>query len=331
MHRRHLLACLAAGAGAGAAPLMAPALGRAQGAGTIRFIVPFPPGGASDTAGRIVGQAMGQALGRTIVVENRSGAGGLIGGEALARSPADGSVIGLSNISPQGIAPLISANPPYDPVTAFTHIALVAETASVMIVPAASPLRTVEDFLTEARRRQGGRGLSYGSAGVGSPQHLQGELLSKLGQVQLTHVPYRGNAPALQDLLAGQVDAVFSPLAGITGAIAAGQVRVIGVTSAERMPALPDAPTFAEQGLEPITMTSWTGVSGPAGMPEAIVNSYNQAINRAIGSPEVAQRLQTAGLYPPARLLTPAGYSQLIADFPAVWGPVIRAANIPAS
>lgn len=296
----------------------------AQGA-PIRLIVPFPPGGASDTAGRITGQAIAHALNRPVVVENRPGAGGLIGGEALARAPNDGSVIGLSNLSPQGIAPLISARPPYDPARDFTHIALVAETPSVMVVRADSPIRSLADYLAAARARPG---VNYGSSGIGSPQHLQGELLSQLGHVALVHVPYRGNAPGLQDVLAGQLDMMLSPLAGLTGAIQGGQIRVVGVTSAERFAALPDVATFAEQGFPQLTMTSWSGISGPAGMAPDLVARLNAVINAAIQTPEVAGQLRAAGLYPPARPLDAAGYHAIIAGFPAIWAPVIRAANI---
>ncbi len=316
----------------GAASLALRRTARAQGTGSIRLIVPFPPGGASDTAGRIVGQALGQALGRSVIVENRPGAGGIIGAEVVARAVPDGSVLGLSNISPHGIAPLVVANPPYDPVDGFTHIALVAETPSVMLVAAASPLHSIADYVALARAQAVDRhGLTYGSAGIGSPQHLQGELLSRIAGVPLTHVPFRGNAPALQALLGGEVDAIFSPLAGITGSISAGQVRVIGVTSAERIAALPTAATFAEQGFGAITMTSWTGISGPPGLPPAITQAYNAAINAAISVPDVARRLEAAGLNPPAHLLDAAGYHAIIAAFPATWRPVVKEANIPAN
>jgi len=299
---------------------------------TIRLIVPFPPGGASDTVGRVIGLALGEALNTNVVVENRAGAGGMIGAEALSRSPADGSVIGLSNISPHGIAPLVSSNPPYDPVKNFTHIALVAETASVMIVSTSKPWRSIADFVAAARQDgTAQKGLTYGSSGVGSPQHLQGELLSQLANVSLVHVPYRGNAPALQDLLAGQVDMVLSPLGGITGAIEGGQVRVIGITSAERMRTLPDAPTFAEQGFAGITMTSWSGISAPAGLPVPILQAYNKANNEALAKPEVTGRLERAGLFPPAQPLSPEAYAKVVASFPEVWAPVIKAARIPPS
>jgi tripartite-type tricarboxylate transporter receptor subunit TctC len=306
--------------------LLIPLGAAAQPAGPIRMIVPFAPGGASDSTARIVVPGLAAALQRTIVIENRPGAGGLIGAEALARAVPDGGTLGISNTSPQGIVPLAQDPPPYDGVHDFTHVVLVAETPTVLLVPAASRFH---DFPTYLRAAESWRqGLAFASTGVGSLQHLQGELLARLTGARLTHVPYRGTGPALQDLVAGQVDSLLTPLAGTVGAIAGGQARALAVSSAEPFAALPGVPTYAALGYPQLTATSWTGISGPRGLPPALVARINAEVNRLTAKPEVAQRLEAAGLYPPARPLDAAGYQRVVAEFAATWGPVVKAAGI---
>jgi len=306
--------------------LLMPLAAAAQPAGPIRMIVPFAPGGASDSTARIVVPGLAAALHRVIVIENRPGAGGLLGAEALARAAPDGTTLGISNTSPQGIVPLAQEPPPYDGDRDFTHVALVAETPTVLLVPAASRFH---DFPTYLRAAESWRqGLSFASTGVGSLQHLQGELLARLTGARLTHVPYRGTGPALQDLVGGQVDSLLTPLAGTTGAIAGGQARALAVSSAGPFAALPGVPTYAALGYPQLTATSWTGISGPRGLPPAFVARVNAEVNRLIAEPEVAQRLAAAGLNPPARPLDAAGYQRMVADFAATWGPVVKATGI---
>lgn len=306
--------------------LLMPLAAAAQPAGPIRMIVPFAPGGASDSTARIVVPGLAAALRRVIVIENRPGAGGLLGAEAIARAAPDGSTLGISNTSPHGIVPLAQEPPPYDADRDFTHVALVAETPTVLLVPAASRFH---DFPTYLRAAESWRqGLSFASTGVGSLQHLQGELLARLTGARLTHVPYRGTGPALQDLVAGQVDSLLTPLAGTIGAIAGGQARALAMSSAEPFAALPGVPTYAALGYPQLTATSWTGISGPRGLPPALVARLNAEVNRLVAEPEVVQRLAAAGLYPPARPLDAAGYRRIVADFAAAWGPVVKAAGI---
>ncbi len=306
--------------------LLLPLAAAAQPAGPIRMIVPFAPGGASDTTARLVVPGRAAALGRVIVIENRPGAGGLIGAEAIARAAPDGSILGISNTSPHGIVPLAQDPPPYDAVRDFTHVALVAETPTVLLVPAASRFHDFPTYLLAAQSWR--RGLSFASTGIGSLQHLQGELLARLAGARLTHVPYRGTGPALQDLVAGQVDSRLTPLAGTTGAIAGGQARALAVSSAEPFAALPGVPTYAALGYPQLTATSWTGISGPRGLPPALVARINTEVNRLTATPEMARRLRAAGLTPPAQPMDAAGYQRIVADFTAAWGPVVRAAGI---
>jgi tripartite-type tricarboxylate transporter receptor subunit TctC len=302
------------------------ALAQAPPGPAMRMIVPFAPGGASDTTARIIAPPLAAALGRAIVIENRPGAGGMIGAELIARAPADGSVVGISNTSPHGIVPLAAAAPPYDSARDFAHVVLVAETPTVLLVPATSPHRSLAEFLAAARARPAG--LTFASTGVGSLQHLQGEMMAGLSGARLTHVPYRGTGPALQDLIGGQVDSLLTPLAGTTGAIAGGQARALAVSSAEPFAALPGVPSYAALGFPGLTATSWTGISGPRGFPEALAARIHAEVTRIAAQPEVAARLEAAGLYPPAQPVSSAAFQALVAEFAATWAPVVKAANI---
>lgn len=304
--------------------LAIPGLAAAQ--SPIRMIVPFAPGGASDTTARLVVPALASALGCIIVIENRPGAGGMLGAEAIARALPDGNTLGISNTSPHGIVPLAQEKPPYDSDRDFTHIVMVAETPTVLLVPAGSRFTAFADYLAAARAAP--QGLTFASTGVGSLQHLQGELLGKLSGARLTHVPYRGTGPALQDLIGGQVDSLLTPLAGTTGAITGGQARVLAVSSAEAFAALPWVPTYAALGYPGLSATSWTGISGPRGLPPALVARINAETNRITTDPEVVRRLEAAGLYPPARPMDAAGFQQVVADFATAWEPVVKAAGI---
>ncbi|MBS7790772.1 tripartite tricarboxylate transporter substrate binding protein [Roseococcus sp. SDR] len=315
MHRRHLLAL----------SLATPHVARAQ-AATLRLIVPFAPGGASDTTARIIQPGLAAALGRTIVIENRAGASGSIGTRLVVQAPPDGSVIGISNTSPHGIVPLAMQPPPYDGDRDFTHIAMVADTPTVMLLPGNSGFRSFAELRAAAAARP--QGLTYGSSGVGGMQHLQGEMMAKLVGGRWVHVPYRGTGPGLQATIAGEVDCFLTPMAGTTGAIEAGQVRAIAVSTAQPFPALPGVPTYEALGLPALTVSSWTGISGPRGMPPAMVAEMHAAMQRVLADPDTERRLIAAGLYPLGRTVSSAEYQQVHADFARVWGPVVREARI---
>ncbi len=309
----------------GTACLAAPHLARAQ-AGTIRLIVPFAPGGASDTTARIIQPGFAAALGRTVVIENRAGASGSIGTLQVVRATPDGSVIGISNTSPHGIVPLASVPPPYDGDRDFTHIAMVADTPTVMLLPGNSPFNTFQELMEAARTRP--NGVTYGSSGVAGMQHLQGEMMAKLSGLRFIHVPYRGTGPGLQATIAGEVDCFLTPMAGTTGAIEARQVKPIAISTAEPFAPLPGVPTYVQLGLPQLTVSSWTGISGPRGMPPAIVAEMHAAMQRVLAEPDTGRRLVAAGLYPLTRPYSSADYQQVHADFARVWGPVVREARI---
>ena len=305
--------------------LATPHLARAQST-TLRLIVPFAPGGASDTTARIIQPGLAAALGRTIVIENRAGASGSIGTRMVVQAPPDGSVIGISNTSPHGIVPLAMQPPPYDGDRDFTHIAMVADTPTVMLLPGGSGFRSFEELRAAAATRP--QGLTYGSSGVGGMQHLQGEMMAKLVGGRWVHVPYRGTGPGLQATIAGEVDCFLTPMAGTTGAIEAGQVRAIAVSTPQPFAALPGVPTYEALGLPALTVSSWTGISGPRGMPPAMVAEMHAAMQRVLADADTERRLIAAGLYPLGRTVSSAEYQQVHADFARVWGPVVREARI---
>ncbi|MDB5415398.1 MAG: Tripartite-type tricarboxylate transporter, receptor component TctC [Rubritepida sp.] len=306
--------------------LAAPNIVKAQGASTIRLIVPFAPGGASDVTARIIQPGFSAALGRTVVIENRAGASGSIGSLVVVRALADGSVIGISNTSPHGIAPLASAHPAYDGDRDFTHIAMVADTPTVLLLPGNSPFADFQALLEAARTRPDG--VTYGTTGVAGLQHLQGEMMAKVSGLRFVHVPYRGTGPGLQATMAGEVDCFLTPMAGTTGAIEAGQVRAVAISTPEPFAAAPGVPTYASLGMPQLTVSSWTGISGPRGMPAAVVIEMHAAIQRVLADPDTGRRLVAAGLYQLPHPVSTAEYQQIHADFARVWGPVVRDARI---
>lgn len=318
MHRRNALIL-------GTACLAAPQLARAQ-AQPLRLVVPFAPGGASDTTARLVQPGLAAALRRTVVIENRTGASGAIGSQLVARAAPDGNVICISNTSPHGIVPLASATPPYDGDRDFTHLAMVADTPTVMLLPASSPYADFPALLAAARSRPDG--VTYATSGVGGMQHLQGEMLAKVSGGRFIHVPYRGTGPGLQATLAGEVDSFLTPLAGTTGAIESGRVKAIAVSTVRPFAPLPGVPTYAGMGLGELTVSSWTGLSGPRGLPPAFVAEVHAAVQTLLADPDTRARLLAAGLYPPERPMSSAEYQQTHADFARVWGPVVREARI---
>ncbi|MDO9710221.1 tripartite tricarboxylate transporter substrate binding protein [Paracraurococcus lichenis] len=312
------------------APMLAPGLAAAQPpeAGSrvpIRLIVPFAPGGGVDATAHILAPPLSALLGRPILVENRPGGRGIPGAETIARATPDGMTLGLCNTAPLGMAPL-QERTPYDALRDFAHIALVAETPSVLVVPAGSRFQAAETYLRAGR--SWARGLTYGSPAAGSLQHLQGEMLAKASGARLTHVAYRGTGAALLDLVNGQVDSVMAPLASAMPGLRAGQFRALAVSGPAAEPSLPGVPSFAALGFGQLTATAWMGLSGPRDLPPAMVAALNAAVNRVLAMPEVARALREAGLTPPPGPLGPQDYERLVMDFQAAWRPVVQAAGM---
>jgi tripartite-type tricarboxylate transporter receptor subunit TctC len=326
MRRRHLLALAAPWA---TAPLAAPALAQAPWPqrGPIRFISPFPPGGFADTLARLVAPEIGSAVGQTVVVENRVGGGGTIGLDAAAKSAPDGYTLVLSHASPNGVAPGTQPNLPYHVVDDFTHLALLAESGNILMVRGDGPIRTLQDFIAAGR----GAGVRFGSSGMGSLTHLIGEFFGREANIpRLDHIPYRGSAQGLQDLMGGRIESVFDPITTNVALLRSGQVRSLGITTAARIAAFPEMPTFAEMGFPQLTATVWAGLSAPRGLPPEIAARLTEAAVAAMRNPGVRGRVEELATYAPAEPVTGAAYSAFIRDFSSKWSGVARAANIQA-
>ena len=262
----------------------------------ITYIVPFAAGGTTDVLGRVIGERLSKALGQPVIVENKPGAGGNLGSDFVARAAPDGYTILGGTVSSHAINVSLYARMPYDPERNFTPITQIGNLANVLAVNAESPIRSVQDLIREAKARPGA--LTFASSGAGTSQHLSGELFKRLAGVEITHVPYKGSAPALQDLLGGHVAIVFDNVVAVAPLIKAGKVRPLGVSTRERIRAFPDIPTIAESGLPDYEVVSWQGVFAPAGTPPDIVRRLNEEIVAILKLPEVMERMETLGLEP---------------------------------
>jgi len=316
MRRRHLLALPAA--------LALPSIARAQAwpSRPVRMIVPFPPGGTTDVVARLVAQRLSVTLGQSFVIENRAGAGGTLGSDLVAKSPPDGLAFVVSNIASHGVGPSVYRAMPYDSVRDFTHVALMAEVPSVLVVSASSPIRSLADFIAAARARPG---MSIGSPGNGTSSHAKQEILKRAAGIETTHVPYRGSGPMMNDLAAGNVDAIITTL------VEAGRnerFRLLAVTAAQRVEGWPDVPTFPELGYPDLVASTWFGLSGPAGLPAPITARLNAEVLAALAHPDVAPRLVEAGATP--RRMSAAEYQAFVAAEVRRWAAVVQAAGIRA-
>lgn len=262
----------------------------------IKWVVPFPPGGAMDVIARTLGEKGARELGQPVVVENRPGAGGNIGADYVAKQPADGYTIMIASI---GMATNKALYPKltYDPVKDFAPISLLAVVPNVLVVNASkSTDRTVKDVMARARREPGR--LTYASAGNGTSIHLAGELFSAMAGAQITHIPYKGSGPAVTDMLGGQVDLMFDSITSARPHIQSGKLRALGVTTARRSSALPEVPTIAEAGLPGYEVSPWFAVFARAGTPPAVVARLNQVLNDAMKQPDTLRKLESVGAEP---------------------------------
>jgi len=287
----------------------------------IHFVVPYPPGGPLDIMARGIGARLAQAWGQPVIVDNRPGAGGNLGADFVARAAPDGYTLLMGAVATHAINPSLYARIPYDPVKDFTPVALVAVVPNILVVHPSLPVRTVKDLVALARARPGA--LNFASGSTGSTGHLAGELFKVLAGVDMTHIPYKGAAPAMQDLLAGQVQLMFDNLANALPQVKAGRLRAIAVTTLQRSPAAPDLPTVAESGLPGFDLSTWFGVMVPAGTPVEIVTRLNAEIVRALGSPELKDRLAAMGAEPPADN-TPERFAAFIRSELSKYATVVR-------
>jgi tripartite-type tricarboxylate transporter receptor subunit TctC len=262
----------------------------------IRFVVPYPAGGPLDTVARLLGQKVSESVKQPVVVDNRPGAGGNIGADAVAKSPPDGYTILMGAVATHAINPTLYASMPYDAMRDFAPITQVASTPNVLVVNPALPVTTVREFIAYAKANPGK--LNFGSGSTGSAGHLAGELFKTMAGIEMTHVPYKGAGPAMNDLIGGQIQLMFDNLASSLGQVRAGRVRALAVTTARRSALAPELPTIAESGLPGFDISTWFGVFAPAGTPREVLDRLHAEFTRALSSPEVRERMLTLGAEP---------------------------------
>jgi tripartite-type tricarboxylate transporter receptor subunit TctC len=250
----------------------------------IKIVVPFTAGGAVDVAARIFAPKLGEAIGQTVIIENRGGAGGMLGAAAVAQSAPDGYTLLLGTVSTHGTNSSVYTKLTYDPVRDFTPVVLVSQSPLIMEVRPSLPVKSVAEFIALARKEPGK--LNFGSYGVGSINHLIAELFNSMAKIQTNHVPYRGSAPMLADLIGGHIDYVFDGVSTSLGYVQSGTLRLLGIASLNRTPLLPDAPTIAESGLPGFDNPVWFGLFAPAGTPAPIVEKINRKMNEVLAAPE---------------------------------------------
>ncbi|HCL85255.1 MAG TPA: ABC transporter substrate-binding protein [Comamonadaceae bacterium] len=322
MQRRHLLAALGAAPFAPFAPLA-----RAQGswpAQPIRWVVPYPPGGGTDVLARTVAEALRAELGQQIVVDNRPGASTNIGSQAVASARPDGYTVMSADNALLAYNEHLFSKLPFNPDKDFTYVAGLSRFPLALVVHPDFPARTLGDFLAHVRARPGE--VNYASPGNGSPHHLAMEMFKHRTKTFLTHIPYRGAAPAMQDVMGGQVPCMFLDLAAGLPVIQSGKVRALAIGSGQRVPALPDLPTLAEGGVADSEVYAFQGVLAPAGLPAEITERLNAAVNQALKAPAVVQRMQAFGMEPLPG--TPAQFHALARAEARRWGPIIQATGV---
>lgn len=318
--RRHGLAAALAG-------LFAP-MGHAQdwspGGRPLRMVVPFPPGGSTDILARAIGPKLAASLGTQVLVDNKPGAGGSLGAAEVARAEPDGHTLLMGHIGTLAVNPAIYPRLAYDPLRSFVPVAWVARVPNVLVVSASSAVRSLSAFVDQVRARPGR--YSYSSGGNGSAAHITFEYLKLEARLFMLHIPYRGTAPSVTDLIGGQVDATFTGAPAVLPHVRSGRLRALAVSSRQRIAALPEVPTVAESGFPGFVADQWYGVVAPAGTPAAVVAKLNAEINKALALPDVAQQLAVEGAAPMPQ--TPQAFAELIRLEIPRWAAVVKAGNV---
>lgn len=292
--------------------------------GLITLVVPFAAGGATDIVSRLVAKKLSEQIGQSIVIENATGAGGVVGAARVARATPDGTTLLMGTISTHTINPLMAKQPPYDPIKDFTAISMVATVPNVLLVSSQIKAANVGELITLIRAEP--TKFSYGSSGVGTPPNLSGELFNVQAKVKMGHVPYRGGAPAMNDLIGGQIPVLFDVLSGAAPFIQSGSARALAVTTKTRSPSFPDLPTIAEQGLPDFETYTWNAVFGPAGMPPALTERISAELRKAVADPEIQKRLRDLSADPVGS--TPSELSNQLMEEITKWAPVIEASGL---
>lgn len=292
----------------------------------IRLIVPFPPGGGNDVIARLIAQKLSDRFGQQVVVDNKAGANGIVGLQALMQSPADGYTLAVAAAGPMAVNPSLYDKLPYDPTKDFSPITNMVNYPLLLVVHPSVPVKTTLDLVNLAKAKP--QQLFFASPGSGNSGHLAGELLNTMAHVQTVHVPYKGQGPALADLLTGQVQMLYSSIPSVLPQVRSGQLNALAVGSAKRLPSLPDIPTIAESGVPGYEAYSWVGIVAPAKTPKAIVTRLNQEIVDILKQKDVAEKLNQQGALPVGD--TPEQFAAYIKTEIDKWGAVVRAANIKA-
>ncbi|MBM3539178.1 MAG: tripartite tricarboxylate transporter substrate binding protein, partial [Alphaproteobacteria bacterium] len=289
----------------------------------VKIIAPFAPGGTADTLGRLVAIKLTDALGQQFVVENRPGAGGLIGSEMVARAVPDGYTLVVSGVASHVVAPALNPNLGFDPIKDFTHIALFGGPPDVLVVSNPTPARTLAEFIAYGKTSPGK--LSYATPGIGTHGHLVAELLQQRAGFRMEHVPYRGAGQAVGDIVGNQIPSGSFTLTTASEHIRAGTIRALAVSSPKRLPDYPDVPTYTELGFPELVTVTWFSLSGPAGIPEPIVKKLNAEVIKALALPDIRQRLARDAIDPEP--LDPAAFVKFIEEETKIWVPIARASG----
>jgi tripartite-type tricarboxylate transporter receptor subunit TctC len=301
-----------------------PLAARAQAAKTTRLIVAFPPGGPVDFVARSIAEALGRELGHQVIVENKAGANGAIAAEFVSRATPDASTLWLTSVGAVAINPALYDKLAYDPQRDLVPVSLVVNNVEVLVVPANAPYNTGAEFVAAARAP--GAKLSMASSGTGSVPHLAMELLNDAAKINLLHVPYKGAAPAITDVIAGHVNGFFGDIPGLIGHIKGGKLKAIGLAAPKRHPVLPDVKTFEEMGVAGVDSDNWYALFSSKGTPAADAERVAQALRRALATPAVKDKLLASGAEPSAS--TPAELAALLRSDSAKWARVVKAKNI---
>ena len=291
----------------------------------VKVIAAFAPGGVADLMARLMAQQLQDALKQPFVVENRPGAGGIIGTDFVAKAQPDGYTLLLTTSAAQGVAPVLQPNVPYDPVKDFSHIAFLGRGPSVMLANAEAPYKTLKEFIEAAKKKSDS--VNFGSGGQGSLGHLTGELIARTINVPMTHIAYRGSAPAQVALLGKEIEIIVDNLSAHVGQIQEGKLRPLGLAADKRLEAMPDIPTFAEQGFPTLLSAAWFGLTGPAKMPTDLVQRIHAESQRIVAQDSVKTRMRELGLVADGSM-TSQQYSDFVGAENKKWGDIIKAAGI---
>lgn len=293
---------------------------------SIRIIVPFPPGGGNDVIGRIIAQKLTERLGQQVVVDNRAGANGIVGLQALMQAPPDGYTLAVAAAGPMAVNPSLYEKLPYDSLKDFSYITNMVIFPLILVTHPSVPAKTTQDLINLAKAKP--KQLFYGTPGSGNSAHLAGELLNSMANVQTVHVPYKGQGPAMADLVAGQVQMMFASIPSVLPQVKSGQVNAISMGSAKRVPSLPEIPTLSESGVPGFEAYSWAGMLAPAKTPKEIIARLNKEIVDILKQKDVADKLNQQGALPVGD--SPEQFSAYVKAEIDKWGAVIKSANIKA-